>query len=334
LRSSGTVSQPQPVGRPHLTFKPGEVQFPVSQSDGWVTVNERVLVVSDGTADVQQLGLRIAPTGSPFAYSGDCPTHLARQQTCTLQLTFQQKSQQAYGATIAAYDGSAPLSSLPMRGGGGRNAPTERPHASMTPTALKFGGTQFYAAMYVPRQTVEVRNDGAVDLRALNVRMDPSGAPFNYSNCPRMLSRGQSCTIQVNFTSANGGQSSATLSAYEGGMQLAGVQLYGAGSSAPPPKPPRGSVTGVVDHAYPSDTGTQSDGRTGNSGTAQGTKSAPSGPQSSSAGPNNAGSRTVYPNRVPAKVERSLPAPSPVVTQRPPVRRAVPKPPPPPPSIH
>ena len=332
LHSKGTVSQPPP-GRPHLTFRPGEVQFPVSQSDGWVTVNEKVAVVSDGTADVQQLNLKIAPNGFPFGYSGNCPTQLAQQQSCTLLLTFEQKSRQAYSGMISAYDGSTALAFLPLRGGGGNVGTEGHPHVTMTPATLKFGGSMQYKAMYVPsRQTVEVRNDGAVDLRALKLRLAPSGAPFSFSNCSPTLARGQSCSTQVNFTPTNGPQSAARLIAYEGAVQLAMVQLYGAGTSAPP-KAPGGSVTGAFDRAYPNGNATPVNGaRTGTTagnaqnGIAPGAKAAPkSGTQS-----NNPGYRAVSPNRAVMRLERQPQVVPPAESNHAPVRRAVPKPSPPP----
>jgi hypothetical protein len=334
LHSKGTVSQPPP-GRPHLTFRPGEVQFPVSQSDGWVTVNEKVAVASDGTADVRQLNLKIAPNGFPFGYSGNCPTHLAQQQSCTLLLSFEQKSRQAYSGMISAYDGSTALASLPLRAGGGNVRTEGHPHVTMTPAALKFGGSMQYKAMYVPsRQSIEVRNDGTVDLRALNLRLAPSGAPFSFSNCSPTLARGQSCSTQVNFTPTNGPQSAARLIAYEGVVQLAMVQLYGAGTSAPP-KAPGGSVTGAVDRGYPNENATPVNGaRTGTpagnaqNGIAPAAKAAPkSGTQS-----NNSGYRAVSPNREVKRLERQSQAAPPAESKHAPVRRAVPKP--SPPSVH
>ena len=332
LRNSATVSPP-PSGRSHLTFRPGKVQFPVSQSDGWLTVNEKVTVVSDGTADVQHLNLKLAPDGFPFGYSGNCPTHLAQQQSCTLLLTFEQKSRQAYSGMIAAYDGSTALASLPLRAGGGKEQTEGHPHVTMRPAALKFGGSVQYKAIYVPSsQTVEVRNDGPVELRALNLRLVPPGTPFSFSNCSPTLARGQSCSTQVNFTSIKGPQSAATLIAYEGAAQLATVQLYGAGTLAPP-KEPGGSVTGAVDRANPNGNATHvKGGRTGTqagntqNGIAPGAKAAPnSGTQS-----NDPGYRAVDPNRAVLGLKRQPQVAPTAESKHAPVRRAVPKPSPPP----
>ncbi len=249
LNGTNTIQQPPP-GHSHLTFKPREVQFPASRSDGWVTAKERVEVVSDGTADVQQLSLKMSPTGSPFGYTGNCPTHLGIKQTCILQLTFEQKSQQPYTASIAAYDGSTALASLPLRGGG--NAPqTEPPHVTMTPTVLRFSRSTQYTLAYVPsKQTVVVRNDGPVDLRSLSLRLAPANAPFSFASCSPGLARGRT----------------ATLSAYEGGAQLASVQLYGFDNKAAPPKS-GGTVTSYVDRAYPNGPNTPSNGSGSNATT-------------------------------------------------------------------
>lgn len=274
---NATVPQ-QPVGRPHLTFRPGEVQFRASQSDGRVTAKQRVEVVSDGTADIQQLALKMAPPGLPFGYSGNCSTRLERQKSCFLQVTFETKSQQTYTATLGAYDGGTALASLPLRGGGG--TPAGHPHVTMTPSALKFSGSIQYAMAYVPpRQTVEVRNDGPVDLRSLSLRLAPSGAPFTFSGCSSGLARGQSCITQVNFRPSNGQQSTATLSSYEAGVQLASVQLYVAGSDTTPPKSGGGPGTAVADG--PKSDGTAAPGNGGRrnvppgsspNGTMQGTR--------------------------------------------------------------
>jgi hypothetical protein len=327
VRGSSTIPQPPP-GHPHVTFKPREVQFPVSPSDGWVTLTQNVGIVSDGTADVQRLVLRITPQGAPFAIPGGCPPRLPQRQGCTLQVTFDQKSQRAYDGTLTAYDGNSVLATLPLHGGGG-NVPTGgHPHVTMTPSALKFGGsTQLqYSAMYVPpARTIEIRNDGPVDLRALSLRLSPPGAPFRNSTCPSGLARGQSCSVRVDFSAKDGRQYAATLSAFEGGTAMASAQLYGMGVNRP--QPPPGKGTGTINKANPNGSVVPANGATGGpaAGNPQGTQDGPKAGSTSK----NAGGRSVGPNRVAIgqQVPRVTPAPPATKT---PAKRPVQKPPPPP----
>jgi hypothetical protein len=242
-----------------------------------------------------------------------------------LQVTFDQKSQRVYNGTLTAYDGNIALAALPLRGGG--TPADEHPHVTMTPPTLRFSGSMQYNAVYVPaRGTVEVRNDGAVDLRALSLRLGPASAPFRYSNCPSGLPRGQSCTVQVNFAAKDAGQYVATLTAYEGGARMANVQLYGMGAK---PQPPVGKVIGTVDGAYPKSPGTPAK---------VGTGSAP--PQGNRTGKGNAPAptnpsrtetyRPTTPNRVATSAQQLPPvAPAPAMPRNAPAKRAAAKPPPP-----
>jgi hypothetical protein len=121
-----------------------------------------------------------------------------------------------------------------------------------------------------------VRNDGPVDLRALSLQLSPSGAPFRVTSCSPSLLRGQSCSARVNFAANSPGQSSATLSAYEGGTRLASTQLYGAGNNQAPPTS-AGTVQSFVDNA--SLNGNAGQGSGSNTGTSGGNAPTGNGPK-------------------------------------------------------
>jgi Abnormal spindle-like microcephaly-assoc'd, ASPM-SPD-2-Hydin len=246
---------PPPALRPHLTMTPRTAQFSSSSPDGefYTAATQTVVVRSDGTADVQPLNLRVGPAGVPFNYSTNCPTRLASGRSCAVQVQFSPRDARPYVAALTAYEGSQPLASVPLRGAS-KTPPAGHPHLTMTPGTLKFASSpQLYDAVHVAaRQTVEIRSDGTADLRDLNLRVNPSSAPFRYSNCSPRLPRGQTCTVQVNFVPKNAGQYAGTLDAYEAGLRLGSVELYGSGGS--PRKQPGPSVSGVVDRAYPGGT--------------------------------------------------------------------------------
>lgn len=327
---SGSVTVPPVTGRSHVSFKPREVQFPVSQSDGWVRLTENVTVISDGTADVQRLTLNVGPQGGPFTLPGGCPPRLARGQTCTFQLIFDQKSWQAYNGRITAYDGNTALAALPLRGGGGQA--TGHPRLTVNPSALKLGGSPPTKLAYMRAgQNISARNDGDVDLRALAWTIVPAGGPFALrTNCSSGLARGQGCTVQVAFSARAAGQYQATLVGSEGGTQLATVQLYGSAANAAPPKQPEGYVTGTVDRAYPNDNAAPGNGAASGS------------PQSGASGNSNAPAKTpgqsafyrqAGPNRAAAvSPQTQRAAPVQVVPRNVPQRRVQQKP--PPPQIH
>jgi len=313
------------AGRAHVSFKPAQVQFPVSRSDGWVTLTQNVVVISDGTADVQRFALNVGPPGGPFSLPGRCPPRLARGQTCMLQVHFEQKSQRQYIGTMTAYDGSTELAAVPLRGGG---APTAgHPRLSVSPGGLKFGGSLQAAMAYVPAgQNVSARNDGDVDLRALKWTIVPAGSPFSQrTNCSNVLARGQGCTVQVGFSASAAGQYQSTLVASEGGMQLATVQLYGSAGGGTQQKPPGGYVKGSVARAYPNNTGGQG---SGTNGASQGNAGSSGNPPAKNSG-QNAGYRQVVPNRTAGAEMQRAQAPPRSVTPRPPVKKQAP-----PPQIH
>ncbi|HWZ84315.1 MAG TPA: choice-of-anchor D domain-containing protein [Terriglobales bacterium] len=336
-----TPQRPTPQLYAHVTMTPGVAEFQAASPNAEVFMpsTRPITVTSDGTGDVRQLNLKIGTPGGAFSYRPGCPIFLARGQSCTVQVQFASRDTQSHSDTLNAFDGNRAMASVSLRAAGSvSTTPTGHQHVTMTPSELSFGAPTLFAAAYIPPQrTVEVRNDGPVDLRAFTLQMNPSGAPFRFTNyCPATLTRGQSCTVQVTFASSKGQASQATLVAYEGGAMLAGVRLSGVGSSPAPTKPPGGTVTGVVDRAYPN--GSMTPGSVPQSGAKAtipqsgiaktGTVPAGTATPQQGTSPNATGNRTMVPNRAATTMQQPSRVAPPTTVQRAPVRRADPKPPP------
>lgn len=243
-----TRSEPDaPQLVPHLTMTPGTAKFTSSSRDGESITSpaQTVLVRSDGTADIKQLRLRVAPSGVPFRYSAACRPFLARGQTCTVQVKFVAQDSRPHVGTLDAYDGNVRMARVDLHGIR-PTAPAQKgqPHVTMNPGTVQFIGSSSDREFYnSPVQTVVVRSDGTADLRQLNMKIDPPAAPFSYSSqCPALLARGQSCTVQVRFAPRDSRQYAGTLNAYDGSCELAAVSLRGSGTSPSPPANPVGKA--------------------------------------------------------------------------------------------
>jgi len=244
-----SVAPPEPKPAlqplPHLTMTPGAAKFTSSSRDGkfFTSPTQAVVVRSDGTADIKQLRLSVTPAAAPFRYSTACHPHLARGQTCTVQVKFVPQDSRPYAGTLDAYEGNLRLARVDLHGiRPTPPAPEGQPHLTVNPATVQFGSflpdREFYSSQ---AQAVVVRSDGTADLRQLNLRIDPSAAPFSYSSqCPALLARGQSCTLQLKFAPRDSRQYAATLSAYDGSSQLAAVSLRGGGTSPSQPANPLG----------------------------------------------------------------------------------------------
>lgn len=232
---------------PHLTMTPGTAKFTSSSSDGefYTSPTQTVIVRSDGTADIQQLRLSVAPAGAPFRHSSACRPYLAHGQTCTVQVKFAPQDSSPHVGTLDAYDGNVRLAKVDLHGiRPTPPTPKGQPHLTVNPATVQFSSSSSDREFYnSPAQAVVVRNDGTADLRQLNLRIDPPAAPFSYSRqCPALLARGQSCTVQVRFAPRDSRQYAATLYAYDGSQQAA-VSLRGGGKSSSQPANPSGKGT-------------------------------------------------------------------------------------------
>ena len=245
-----TPPAPKPVPRPlpHLTMTPGTAKFTNSSNDGefYASPTQTVIVRSDGAADIRQLRLRVSPSGV-FNYSTDCRISLAHGQACKVQVKFTPRDTRSYAGTITAYEFGTQMAMVTLQGDS--RAPPAHPHLTVNPSSVQFGDVWPPTRLFnSPPQALVLRNDGTADLRQLNLKIDPSAAPFIYSSqCPAFLARGQSCTVLVRFAPRDSRQYAGTLIASEGGTQLAAANLRGGGtSSSPPPKTVGNGTTGGV----------------------------------------------------------------------------------------
>jgi hypothetical protein len=108
-----------PLPQPHVTVTPGVLSFtgPPVGAEFYSAPPQTVTIRNDGTVGLRQLSLRLGLSGGPFTLSNNCPTSLARGQTCTAQVTFTPSDSRQYSGTLNGYEGSLQLASVNLRGG-------------------------------------------------------------------------------------------------------------------------------------------------------------------------------------------------------------------------
>ncbi len=108
-----------PLPQPHVTVTPGVLSFtgPPVGAEFYSAPPQTVTIRNDGTVGLRQLSLRLGLSGGPFTLSNNCPTSLARGQTCTAQVTFTPSDSRQYSGTLNGYEGSFQLASVNLRGG-------------------------------------------------------------------------------------------------------------------------------------------------------------------------------------------------------------------------
>ncbi len=96
-----------------LGFSPGSLAFPTIPATTSTYLS--ATLVNDGSGPVNLTGFSIAPSGT-FLETGNCPTTLAVQQSCTIQVTFAPPDVGTYKATLTVSNGAGAAATLPLTG--------------------------------------------------------------------------------------------------------------------------------------------------------------------------------------------------------------------------
>jgi hypothetical protein len=75
-------------------------------------------LTNDGSAPVTLTGFSIAPGGSTFTQTNNCPSTLAVQQTCTVQVVFTPPDVFTYNATLSVANSAGTAATLSLTGTG------------------------------------------------------------------------------------------------------------------------------------------------------------------------------------------------------------------------
>jgi hypothetical protein len=185
---------------------------PTSLSFGSQIVNttsgaQTVTVLNNGTAALDLSGIAITgPNASDFAQTNNCPTSLAVNASCTINVTFTPTASGSRSASVTLTE-NTDVRTISLSGTGATTAPA----VSLSPTSLNLGsqtvGTSGSA------QVITLTNSGMAALTISGLAISGTNASefAQTNNCPASLPVGSSCAINVTFTPTASGTRSASL---------------------------------------------------------------------------------------------------------------------------
>ncbi len=206
-----------------LASDPATADFP-TESLGGATATQVVALTNLGAEPLTVAGAAIDPTSAnagDFAVAAtNCPAALARDASCTVDVTFTPSAIGLRSATLSvAHDRVRSPFQIPLRGFG-RAAGTD-PTATLDTTSVTFGtvhaGTDSNSppqpAGDLPRKAI-VANNGTADLHIGKVALggaSPGEFKFTSDCLDQPVVPGASCPIEVVFGPAHDGARGATL---------------------------------------------------------------------------------------------------------------------------
>lgn len=232
-RSGSILIQDNAAGSPHVINLNGSGSGPAAalspaslafsaQPVGTSSAAQAVTLTNTGNATLNVSNIQI--TGD-FAQINSCPSTLASNSSCTLNVTFTPTVTGTRNGTLTISD-NAPGSpqSVTLTGMG---SAASAPIATVTPTNLVFSGQQVGTSSAA--QAVTLTNTGSAALSVNSIQLTGDYAQTN--TCPATLAASSSCAINVTFTPRTSGTRSGTLTISDnaqGSPQV--VNLAGAGT--------------------------------------------------------------------------------------------------------
>ena len=226
---------------PLLTLNPSALSF------GTVTINtttspQSITVTNSGT--VTLTGLLIGATTGDFAQSNNCPTSLAINATCNINVTFAPTLAGSRSGSLTVTSSAAAQTATFSGAGSG-------PLVQLNPASLNFGNV--VQSTTSPAQTVTLTNSGNANLNISSIAANGDFAQTN--NCPAALGVSSLCTISVTFTPSTLGAQTGAVTIVDdagGSPHLIGVSGNGivpqtdlalTGVASPASIPPGGNAT-------------------------------------------------------------------------------------------
>jgi hypothetical protein len=240
-RSGSIVIQDDAAGSPHVInlrgsgsgavalLTPASLAFSTQQI-GTSSAAQTVTLTNTGNATLRVGSLQIA---ADFAQSNNCPSTLASNSSCTLNITFTPIATGTRNGTLTISDNaqSSPQTVSLTGTGSAASAPT----VTLTPASLTFSSQQIGTSSAA--QAVTLTNAGNATLNVGILQIAGDFAQIN--NCPSTLASNSSCTLNITVTPTASGTRNGTLTISDNAqgspqvLNLAGVGTDFSVASSP-----------------------------------------------------------------------------------------------------
>src|SRR5450755_2888633 len=213
-----------------VTLNPTSVSFG-NQAVGAASTAQTVTLTNTGSASLSVSTIAIAGTNSgDFAQTNNCPSSLAANATCTVNVTFTPGAAGARSGSLTLTDTASDSPQTVALSGTGT---TQAPAATLNPTSISFGNQA--VSVKSPSQALTLTSSGgsALNISAIALSGTNSGDFAQTNNCPSSLAANATCTINVTFTPGAAGARSGSLTLTDnasGSPQM--VALSGTGTSS------------------------------------------------------------------------------------------------------
>jgi Abnormal spindle-like microcephaly-assoc'd, ASPM-SPD-2-Hydin len=196
---------------PAVKLNPGSLTFS-NQEVGTSSAAQTITLTNTGAASLTISNIAISGTNAAdFAQTNNCPSSLAANASCTINVTFSPTSTGSRTANLKLTDNADDSpQSIALSGTGYTNAPA----VSLNPTTVNFGNQNSGASS--PAQTVKLTNSGTLPLSISSIAFTGANASdfAQTNNCPsgsNTLAANASCTINVTFSPTATGSRTANL---------------------------------------------------------------------------------------------------------------------------
>ncbi len=187
----------------------------------------RFLLLSNGSDLPQAHAALSLPPNSPFSLSDGCPSTLAPQSICRIDLAYRSKTLPSADAATLTLDGGISVlvdgETLPQPSVSGASV---NPNLAVSPLAVRFANPVVATTVSTEAQSVTIQNTGTVDF-SLSVT---ATGDFAASSCPSTLPGGGTCTVTLTFTPSGAGTRQGLLAVAAGSSAPVYVTLTGQGA--------------------------------------------------------------------------------------------------------
>jgi Abnormal spindle-like microcephaly-assoc'd, ASPM-SPD-2-Hydin len=215
---------------PAVTLNPTSISFG-NQATGTTSAFQAVTVSNSGTSALSISSIAISGTNSSdFAQTNNCPSSLAANATCTINVTFIPGAAGARSGNLTITDNANGSPQTVTLSGTGT---TQAPAATLNPTSINFGNQAVNVKS--SSQTITLTSSGGSALSISSIALSGTNSSdfAQTNNCPSSLAANASCTINVTFTPGATGARNGSLTVTDnasGSPQT--VPLSGTGTTS------------------------------------------------------------------------------------------------------
>jgi hypothetical protein len=213
LNGSGASAPTDTLSSTALTF-PATV-------DGQQSAAQTVTLTNSGGANLTSINVSVS---GPFTSANNCTATLPGNSSCTISVFFAPTQTGSQTGTLTVAD-AVRTQTVSLAGSG-----LQPPALAVSPSSLTFTGQQVGVAS--SPQTVTVSNTGGASLASVGFQftgLSATSFSTGTTTCGATLAAGGNCTVQVIFTAATSGGSTAALvvSSSTAGVAAVTVSLTG-----------------------------------------------------------------------------------------------------------